>query len=121
LIRTAQQTISTRQTLLNQVTQLAQNSLRSQLDVSFAAVNMSEAKLLLIRAQNTLQEAYAELARAMGIEKIIEYQVQEEVVPPSPPTSPADLVAQAVANRPELASVRLSRDAAYNLPRLRRT
>lgn len=36
LIRTAQETIDTRQIVLNQVTQLAQNQLRSQLDVSFA-------------------------------------------------------------------------------------
>jgi outer membrane protein len=113
LIRTAQQTINTRQTLLNQVTQLAQNNLRSQLDVSFADVNTSEARLLLIRAQNSLQEAYAELARAMGVDRVVEYQVQEEVVPPGPPANPEDLVAQAVANRPELASFKLSRDAAY--------
>ncbi len=113
LIKTAQQTINTRQTLLNQVTQLAQNNLRSQLDVSFADVNMSEAKLLLIRAQNSLQGAYAELALAMGLDRVVEYQVEEETVPPSPPANPDDLVAQAISNRPELASLRLSRDSAY--------
>ena len=113
LIRTAQETIKTRQTLLDQVTQLAQNQLRSQLDVSFAAVNVSEAKLLLIQAQNTLDDAYAELARALGTDRVVNYQVQEEALPPSPPVRPDDLVAQAVANRPEFASLRFSRDAAY--------
>lgn len=113
LIRTAQETIKTRQTLLDQVTQLAQNQLRSQLDVSFAAVNVSQAKLLLIQAQNSLDEAYAELARALGADTVVDYQVQEEPLPPSPPANPDDLVAQAIANRPELAGFRYSRDSAY--------
>ena len=113
LIRTAQETIKTRQTVLDQTTQLAQNQLRSQLDVSFAAVNVSEAKLLLIQAQNALDNAYAELARALGADRVVNYQVQEEALPPSPPVSPDDLVAQAIANRPEFASLRFSRDAAY--------
>jgi len=113
LIKTAQETIRTRQTLLNQVTQLAQNQLRSQLDVSFASVNVSEANLLLIQARNSLDESYAELARAIGADRVIDYQVQEEPLPPSPPANPEDLVAQAIANRPEFASLRLSRDAAY--------
>ena len=113
LIRTALDTIKTRQTLLDQVTQLAQNQLRSQLDVSFAAVNVSQAKLLLIQAQNGLAEAYAELARALGADTVVEYRVQEEPLPPVPPLNPDDLVTQAIANRPELASFRLSRDSAY--------
>jgi outer membrane protein len=113
LIKTAQETINTRQTLLNQVTQLAQNNLRSQLDVSFAAVNVSEARLLLIQAQNSLVDAYAELARALGANQVIDYQVQEEPLPAAPPQTPDDLIAQAMANRPELASLQFSRDADY--------
>ena len=113
LIRTAQETINTRQTVVNQVSQLAQNQLRSNLDVDFAQVNLSEAKLLLIQAQNSLDESYAELARAMGADRVVTYDVQETSLPPTPPASPDDLIAQAIANRPEFASLRLSRDAAY--------
>jgi outer membrane protein len=113
LIRTAQETIKTRQTVLDQVTQLAQNQLRSQLDVSFAAVNVSEAKLLLIQAQNSLDEAYSELARALAADRVVNYQVQEEPLPATLPANPDDLVAQAMANRPELAGFRYSRDSAY--------
>jgi outer membrane protein len=68
---------------------------------------------LLVQAQNALDDAYAELARALGTDRAVNYQVQEEAIPPSPPVSPDDLVAQAVANRPEFASLRFSRDAAY--------
>lgn len=113
LIRTAQETINTRQTVLDQVTQLARNQLRSELDVDFASVNVSEAKLLLIQAQNSLSESYAELARALGTDRVLNYDVQEEPMPPAPPANADDLVAQAIANRPEFASLRLARDAAY--------
>jgi outer membrane protein len=113
VIKTAQQTIEARQTLSDQVTELAKNNLKSQLDVSFADVNVSEAKLLLIRAQEALQSAMAELGRAMGSDQPANYQMVEEPVPTGPPSMLDDLIAQAVANRPELASFRSARDSAY--------
>jgi outer membrane protein len=113
VIKTAQQTIEARQTLADQVTELAKNQLKSQLDVSFADVNVSEAKLLLIRAQEALDAAVAELGRAMGSDQPANYQLVEESVPTGPPSSPDDLIAQAVNNRPELAGLRFARDSAY--------
>jgi outer membrane protein len=113
VIKTAQKTIEARQTLSDQVTELAKNNLKSQLDVSFAEVNVSEAKLLLIRAQEALQSAVAELGRALGSDQPANYQLVEEPVPGGPPATPDDLIAQAIANRPELASLRSSRDSAY--------
>jgi hypothetical protein len=47
----------------DQVAELARNNLKSQLDVSFAEVNVSQAKLLLVRAQDNVQQALAELGR----------------------------------------------------------
>ena len=113
IVRVAQQTVAARQLLLDQVTALANNKLKSQLDVSFADVNVSEAKLLLLRAQDSVEQSYAELARSMGSEQPIQYQLADEPLPPSPPVKPEDLIAQAIANRPELASLRYSRDSAY--------
>jgi outer membrane protein len=113
VIKTAQQTIEARQTLADQVTELAKNKLKSQLDVSFADVNVSEAKLLLIRAQEALDAAVAELGRALGSDQPANYQLVEEAVPTGPPGKPDDLITQAVTNRPELASLRSSRDSAY--------
>ena len=80
--------------------------------MSFADVNVSEAKLLLIRAQNSLDDAYAELARALGANRIDQLWFRKSRCRRSAP-KPRDLVAQAVANRPELASLQFSRDAAY--------
>lgn len=113
VIKTAQQTIEARQTLADQVGELAKNNLKSQLDVSFADVNVSEAKLLLIRAQEALDAAVAELGRALGSDQPARYQLAEEAVPTGPPGSPDDLITQAITNRPELASLRSLRDSAY--------
>jgi outer membrane protein len=113
VVKVARQTVAARQTLADQVTELAKNQLKSQLDVSFADVTVSEAKLLLIRAQEDVQQALAELGRALGSDQPANYQLVEEQLPPGPPATPDDLVRQAENNRPELASLRSSRDSAY--------
>jgi outer membrane protein len=112
VVRVAQATVSTRQLLLDQVTTLANNNLRSQLDVSFADVNLSEAKLLLLRAQDSVQAAFADLTRAMGTDQQMNYQLVDEPLPQGPPGSPEMLVSEALNNRPEVASFRAARDAA---------
>jgi outer membrane protein len=112
VVSVARETVNARQQLSDQVTTLEQNNLRSQLDVSFADVNLADARLLLIRAQNDLQEAYAQLSRALGTDRPVQYQLAEEPLPPSPPASPEDLVTQALANRPDVISLRFKRDAA---------
>ena len=113
VVRVAEETVAARQLLFDQINSLAKNNLKSQLDVSFADVNVSEAKLLLIRAQDSVQEAFAELSRALGSDQVGNYQLLDEPLPPSPPAKADDLISQAVANRPELASLRFSREAAY--------
>jgi len=112
LVRVAQATVSARQLLLDQVTTLANNNLRSQLDVSFADVNLSEAKLLLLRAQDTVQASLADLTRAIGSDQQMNYQLVDEPLPQGPPDRPDTLVMEAVNNRPEIAGFRAARDAA---------
>ena len=112
VVKVAQQTVSARQQLADQVGQLAQNKLRSQLDVSFADVTVSQAKLLLLRSQNLVQAAFADLTRALGAQQTATYQLAEEPMPPSPQADAEGLVQQALQNRPEVAGLRLTRDAA---------
>ncbi len=112
-IKVAQQTVTARQTVDTQITELAKNKLRSELDVSLADVNVSEAKLLLLRAQDSVAGALAELGRAMGSDQPANYQLTGEPLPSSPPPTADMLVAQAIDNRPELASLRASRESAY--------
>jgi len=97
---------------VDQVTALARNNLRSQLDVSFAGVNLAQAQLLLIQSQNEVQAAYAEMTRALGQEQTGTYELVEQPLPPSPPEDVERIVVQAVQSRPELASLRLSLQAA---------
>jgi len=113
VVRVAEETVAARQLLFDQVSSLAKNNLKSQLDVSFADVNVSEAKLLLLRAQDSVQESYAELSRSLGSDQVINYRLVDEPLPSSPPAKADELITQAMSNRPELAGLRYSREAAY--------
>jgi outer membrane protein len=120
LVKVADETVAARQLVVDQVTELARNKLRSQLDVSFASVNLAQAKLLLIRAQDGVQQAFAELTRALGADQQETYKLTEEPLPPSPPGDSTAMVAQAFQQRPELAGVRLERESAYRFERAER-
>ncbi|HSU60696.1 MAG TPA: TolC family protein [Bryobacteraceae bacterium] len=111
LVRVAQQTVTTRGTVANQVTELAKNKLRSQVDVSFAEVNFADAKLMLLRAKNRLQSAYAALAQALGSEQLTAYQLADQPMPANVPDDPKPLISRAFQDRPELASLRLETEA----------
>lgn len=117
MVKVADETVAARQLLVDQVTALAESKLRSQLDVSFAAVNLAQAKLLLIRAQDGVQQTFAELTRALGLDQQQSFKLSDEPLPPSPPADSAGLVAQAFQQRPELAGARLARDSAYRFER----
>jgi len=117
MVKVATDTVAARQLLVDQVTALFNNKLRSGLDVSFVEVNLSEAKLLLLQAQEQVQGAYAQLTRALGAQQSATYDLVEEPLPPSPPLNPEGLVAQALAARPELAALQMSRDAADRFER----
>ncbi|MGC2657138.1 MAG: TolC family protein, partial [Bryobacteraceae bacterium] len=112
LVRVSTETVRTRQTVVDQVTELTKNQLRSQVDLSFAAVNLADARLMLLRAQDRLQTAFAGLAQALGTDQTVEYDLADEPMPPTPPDKPDTLIAQAFQNRPELASYRLQVEAA---------
>jgi outer membrane protein len=112
VVRVAQATVDARQLFLDQVTTLANNNLKSQLDVSFADVNVSEAKLLLLRAQDAVQSSLADLTRAVGSDQQMNYQLVDEPLVQGPPATPETLVMEALSNRPEIASFRAASDAA---------
>ena len=113
-VTVANETIRARQTLTDQVTALANANLKSALDVSFANVNLSEANLLLIRSQDAVEQAYADLARSLGQEQVVRYQLASVAAPPAPPTSPDPLIVEAMQNRPELRNVRFQLQGAQS-------
>ncbi|HEX6545212.1 MAG TPA: TolC family protein [Bryobacteraceae bacterium] len=112
LVKVSEETVKTRQTIVDQVSQLFKNKLKSQVDLSFAQVNLSDAKLMLLRANNRLTAAYAALGQALGTQNAIRYQLADQPPPPNPPDSVQPLIDQAYRDRPELASMRLQQEAA---------
>ena len=112
MLTVAQQTVSARQLVSNQVTALANSNLKSQLDVSFANVNLADAQLLLSQAQNDVKAAEADLANAIGLPGQTAFTLQDEPLPSITPPSADPLVAQALQDRPELKDLRLEQSAA---------
>jgi outer membrane protein len=112
-LKVAVQTVSARQTLTDQVSALTSSKLRSDLDLSFAQVNLSQAKLLQLNAQSDLDAAKAALSAVLGYEKQMNFQVVDDSnsMPALPPDADT-LIAQAIQNRPDLQSLKFSEQAA---------
>ena len=112
-LQVALQTVSARQTLTDQVSALTSSKLRSDLDLSFAQVNLSQAKLLQLNAQNNLDAAKAALSAVLGYDKQMDFQLVDDKtsLPPLPASSEA-LIVQAIQNRPDLQSLRFNEQAA---------
>jgi outer membrane protein len=118
VLQVAQETVSTRQTVADQVQALANANLKSGLDVSFAQVNLSDAQLLLVQAQNDLQSAYVSLAEALGDRTAaVTYDLVDEPQPPAPTNDSSALIAQALRDRPDVAAQRLADQAATEFAR----
>jgi outer membrane protein len=107
LLQVAEETVNQRKTVSDQVTTMAKNQLKSGLDVSFANVDLAQAQLLLIQAQNDLQASYANLSVALGYSDERVFSVSDEPMPGAPPADAAALIQQALRDRPELIGQRL--------------
>jgi outer membrane protein len=112
VLNVAQQTVSARQLVSDQVTALASSNLKSGLDVSFANVNLADARLLLSQAQNDVRSAEAQLSAAMGMPAQTTFALTEEATPGALPDQVDAFVQQAMADRPELKNLRLEQNAA---------
>lgn len=112
LLRVASQTVAERELVAKQVSTLAEAKLKSTLDVSFANVNLADARLQLVQAQNDLQGAQTQLATVMGMPNRTTFDVAEEPMPAQLPDTASDLIREAIQNRPELAQLRLEQGAA---------
>jgi len=111
VLSVARDTVQSRQLLLEQVTTLATNKLKSELDVSFAQVALQEGQLLLERAQNGLDAAQATLTDALGLPASHHYQLVDPKPPDLASNDVDDLIQTALGQRPELLSLRAERDA----------
>jgi outer membrane protein len=107
--------------LLDQVSVLASNKLKSELDVSFARVAVQESKLLLQQAQNNADDAMTSLSTALGYREPRPFQLADSAQTVLTNTNDvSQLVETALAERPELLSLRNEHDAALKFARSQR-
>jgi outer membrane protein len=107
ILRVAQQTVATRQATGDQIGALAKSNLRSILDLSLANVQVSQAQLLVVDAQNASQTAMANLNAILGSESGTNYDLVNQMLSDSaaPPADSEPLVQLAFAARPDLAAL----------------
>ena len=114
----AMQTVNARQATQTQVNQMTQNNLKSTLDLSFANVNLSQAKLLQLDAQNNAEATMATLDEVLGLDHEVTYQLEDDSTQKSaPPPDFPPLIQTALAQRPDLQSLSYGQQSAQKYAR----
>src|SRR6202451_208411 len=114
VLNVGEETVKDRKLVSDQVTELEKNKLKSGLDVSFANVDLAQAQLLLVQAQNDVQASYAELSAALGFADQKTFQLADQPLPFTPPSDLSALIAEAMRNRPEIISQQLDLGSAQS-------
>ncbi len=111
-LKVAQGTVAARSDVNQQVSALTASNLKSSLDLSFSQVNLSQAQLLVLDAQNQTEAAMASLDEVLGETAPHIYTLIDDTIPAPPvPPAPEPVIAQALQQRPDLAAFRLSHEA----------
>lgn len=112
ITRVAQQTVDARNTILDQIRALAANQLKSELDVKFAEVSVTEAALVLTTAKNDRNSADADLAVALGLEGPNHFELTNIPLSTDSAHNPEQLIQEAIQKNPEAEQRRHILDAA---------
>jgi outer membrane protein len=121
VLRVAEQTVASRQLLADQVSALTQSKLKSDLDLSFANVNLAQAKLLYLSALNNDKSAMASLSAILGYSTLQNFELVTDTEPlTAPPPDVDQLIADAFAKRPEVLALEFASDSAKKLHQARR-
>jgi len=108
----ANSTVQERQNVGDQVTALTKSKLKSTLDQSFAEVNLSQAKLLVLDSQNQADAAMASLNDILGMTTNHSYHLVDDPVVSAPIADSVEaVIALALQQRPDLKALRLTHDA----------
>ena len=99
-------TLDTRQTVVDKVQALTDAKLKSDLDLSFAKVDLARAKLLLLEARNNFQASLAGLSAILGYQEEQKFQLVEPTMQVAPPAvDPLPLILLALRQRPEVSAL----------------
>ncbi len=107
VLKVAQQTVAQRQATGDQIGALTKSQVKSELDLSFANVQISQANLLLLDARGNEQASMAALNNVLGSEQNQQYVLVDDTAgnPQPAPDDPEALVQAAFKQRPDLASL----------------
>src|SRR5579863_3290762 len=101
VLSVAEQTVASRQLLSDQVAALTKSKLKSDLDLSFANVNLAQAKLLYLDALNNDKGAMASLSAVLGYSRLENFELVTDPESLAPPPADVDkLIADAFSKRP---------------------
>jgi outer membrane protein len=116
VLRVAEQTVASRQLLSDQVSALTKSKLKSDLDLSFANVNLAQAKLLYLDALNNDKASAAALSAILGYSTLEAFDLVNDTEPLAPPPPDVDpLLAEAFAKRPEILALEFQSESAEKL------
>jgi len=114
----AEQTLKTRQLFASQIQALTNSKIKSDLDLSFANVDASQAKLLLLEAQNNYSASLSILSAILGYRELQDFELVEAPAsdaPPAPEVNP--LIQEALQQRPEVRALQEEVSAATKFSR----
>jgi outer membrane protein len=113
LVTVAQETVHSRQTLVDKIQALTNAKLKSDIDLSFSNVDLARGKLLLLEAQNNYQTSLAALSAILGFSDEQNFQLVEETTAvPQPAADVAPLIQQALQQRPEIKALQFEVESA---------
>ncbi len=116
VLRVAEQTVASRQLLSDQVAALTKSKLKSDLDLSFANVNLAQAKLLYLDALNNDKAALASLSAILGYPTLQNFELVSDTEPlTAPPADVDQLIADAFAQRPEILALEFESESVEKL------
>jgi len=106
LLEVAQQTVQARQLISDKIKALTDAKLKSDLDLSFANVDLARAKLLQLGARNSYAASLATLSAILGYPDEQQFELAETTSAPEPPDSDVNpLIMAALRQRPEVLSL----------------
>jgi outer membrane protein len=112
VLAVAEETVKSRRMVQQQTQMLATNKMKSDLEVSFADVDLDQAAILLTKARSDLKASFAVLATLLADREPQSFVLADVPMPANITDAVSALIQEALAQRPDLARLRYQRDAA---------
>jgi len=105
LVKVAEQMLAERQLAARQAEAFYKAELKSKVDLSLAETNVSEANLVLVKARERLQTAFAGLNHAMGAVGEPSYNLEEPTITVAPPPALEPFITESQTRHHDLLAI----------------